>query len=444
MRIKIRKPHRKEKIARPSAGWPTAYRWAAMGTLVACSAMGNKAVLSAQDITRPNPTRRPKLQTQGRQPVYRFDIPASSLDAAAASFQRTTSFHVTVSNSAIGRVASPGVTGLCTPEQALQRLLAGTGLSYRFTAPETVLLDIAEVVQSVDVAASVDELAESSPKYSATVLDTPQTITEVSSQVMQDQGVTTLRDSLRNVAGISLAAGEGSAQGDNLTIRGFTARNDLYIDGMRDFGSYYRDPFNTREVEVLQGPSSVTFGRGSTGGVVNQATKMPSLSGFLSASIDVGTDLTRRGTLDFDGPFNLLGHSAAFRLNLMGNLNDVAGRDVAENRRFGVAPSLSLGLDTNTRLTLAYFHQNADDTPDYGIPWLFNGPAPVPRSNYYGFEHGNFLRTDDDIGTVRLEHDFAHGITLREQGRYADYVRDALITEPQIISTATLAAPASG
>ena len=71
---------------------------------------------------------------------------------------------------------------------------------------------------------------------------------------MQEQGVTTLRDALRNVAGISLAAGEGGAQGDNLTIRGFTARNDLFIDGMRDFGSYYRDPFNTQEVEVLQGP----------------------------------------------------------------------------------------------------------------------------------------------------------------------------------------------
>ena len=95
---------------------------------------------------------------------------------------------------------------------------------------------------------------------------------------MQQQGVTTLRDALRNVAGISLAAGEGGAQGDNLTIRGFTARNDLFIDGMRDFGSYYRDPFNTQEVEVLQGPSSVTFGRGSTGGVVNQATKTPGLT----------------------------------------------------------------------------------------------------------------------------------------------------------------------
>ena len=106
--------------------------------------------------------------------------------------------------------------------------------------------------------------------------------------------MTTLRDALRNVAGISLAAGEGGAQGDNLTIRGFTARNDLFIDGMRDFGSYYRDPFNMQEVEVLQGPSSVTFGRGSTGGVVNQASKTPGPCRIRFGQLSiVGTDLTR-------------------------------------------------------------------------------------------------------------------------------------------------------
>ncbi len=149
-------------------------------------------------------------------------------------------------------------------------------------------------------------------------MDTPQTITAVPHEVMEQQGVTTLRDALRNVAGISLAAGERGAQGDSLTIRGFTARNDLFIDGMRDFGSYYRDPFNTQEVEVLQGPSSVTFGRGSTGGVVNQSTKTPGLSRFISGDVDFGTDLTRRVALDVDLPLPNLAKGAAFRLNLMG------------------------------------------------------------------------------------------------------------------------------
>jgi catecholate siderophore receptor len=101
---------------------------------------------------------------------------------------------------------------------------------------------------------------------------------------MYEEGTTTLRDALRNVAGISLAAGEGGAQGDSLTIRGFTARNDIFLDAMRDFGSYYRDPFNLESVAVLQGPSSVAFGRGSTGGVVSQTTKSPRLEGFESSA----------------------------------------------------------------------------------------------------------------------------------------------------------------
>jgi catecholate siderophore receptor len=142
---------------------------------------------------------------------------------------------------------------------------------------------------------------------------------------MEQQNTTTLRDTLRNVAGISLAAGEGGAQGDNLTIRGFTARNDLFIDGMRDFGSYYRDPFDIQEVAVLQGPSSVRFGRGSTAGVVNQEMKTPQMNRFISGDLDLRTDLIRRAPVDINIPVPQLGAHTAFRLNVMGNEGNVAG-----------------------------------------------------------------------------------------------------------------------
>ena len=125
----------------------------------------------------------------------------------------------------------------------------------------------------------------------------------------------------------------------------------------------------------------------------------------------------------------------------MGNQGDVAGRDIAENRRFGIAPSLALGLGTATRWTFSYLHQAADDIPDYGIPWLFNGPAPVNRRNYYGFEEGNFLRTNDDIGTARVEHDLNSHVSLRNQVRYAHYGRDVRITEAQIAGTVTPETP---
>jgi catecholate siderophore receptor len=278
------------------------------------------------------------------------------------------------------------------------------------------------------------------PKMTEPLRDTPQSVMVVPRQVMNDQNTTTLRDVLRNVAGISIAAGEGGSQGDNLTLRGFTARNDIFLDGMRDYGSYYRDPFNYESVDVLEGPESVMFGRGSTGGIINQESKTPGLSPSVEGTLSLGTDNTRRATADINEPVPELGTNTAFRLNLMGNDSQVAGRDVGENRRYGVAPSLAFGIGTPTTFTLSYLHQSEDDIPDYGLPWLkFNGrPAPVARENFYGFK-SDYLRTDVDMVTAKLEHTVNEYLQLRNQARFANYTRDFRITEPQV--TNTVAAP---
>ena len=122
----------------------------------------------------------------------------------------------------------------------------------------------------------------------------------------------------------------------------------------------------------------------------------------------------------------------------MGDEGGVAGRPVVSNKRYGIAPSLYFGLGTPTRVIISGLNQQADDIPDYGIPWLFNSPAPVSRNNYYGFDNGgNYLRTRDNIATARAEHDFGAHFTLRNQSRYARYDRDVRITEPQATLTAT-------
>jgi catecholate siderophore receptor len=415
-----------KKKVRTSPRLPRRKYWLAVGTLAAYSATGTgELALAKQKIPQSASSQSP---IQGL-PVRRFDIPAGLLDGVAKRFTEITGVRVAVRVEGIFAIYSPGVKGTFTPQQALEQMIAGTGLEYVLNSDQSVTLALKSSTTSVDVTATAPSLSTSMPKFQAPLLNTPQTINIVGQQTMTQEGVTMLRDSLRNVAGISLAAGEGGAQGDNLTVRGFTARNDLFIDGMRDFGSYYRDPFNTQEVEVLQGPSSVTFGRGSTGGVVNQATKIPDLNRFANIGLQFGTDATRRVTADVDVPFHAFGEAAAFRVNGMGTIANVAGRDVAENRRTGIAPSLAFGLGTPTRVTLSYFHQNADDIPDYGIPWLYNAPAPVPRNNYYGLEDGSYLRTYDDIGTAKVEHDVNSHITVRDQFRYANYARRALITE---------------
>ncbi len=412
-----------------------------MGTLAAYSAAGTGKLALAQQPQK-SPEYSHAADTIQTLPVHRYDVPPGTLRSAISAFENIAGVKVSVSDEALLSIGSPGISGVCTVDQALQALLANTGLHYRFTSSRSVVIELPRASASVEVVDSIPALVSSLPKYQKQLIDTPQTVGIVSQNTIQAQGVTTLRDTLRNVAGISLAAGEGGAQGDNLTVRGFTARNDLFIDGMRDFGSYYRDPFNTEEVEILQGPSSVTFGRGSTGGVVNQATKTPGLTQIISADLQFGTDATRRAAMDIDIPVPKLGPGAAFRLNAMGDIGGVAGRDVAENRRLGFAPSLALGLGTPTRLTFSYFHQNEDDIPDYGLPWLFNGPAPVNRANYYGLRDGNFLRAYDDIGTIKAEHDVNSAITVRDQFRYANYARDVLITEPQLKGV-TLSTPLS-
>jgi catecholate siderophore receptor len=268
-------------------------------------------------------------------------------------------------------------------------------------------------------------------KLTQPVIDTPQMISITSRQVMEDQGATSLTDVFRNASGISMGAGESSWQGTNLTLRGFNARSDMFLDGMRDFGSYTRDPFDMEEVEVLQGPSSILFGRGSTGGAINQVTKMPTLQPIFEAEASGGTDSLARGTVDVGGPLTSLVQGAAFRLNVMADHQDFAGRDKVDDNRWGVAPSVAYGLGTDTRLILSYFHQQENDLPDYGLPYLRGAPAPVARNNFYGFD-SDFLDTQVDVGTARFEHDFSPSVTLRDQIRYANYARQWRDMEPQV------------
>jgi catecholate siderophore receptor len=425
-RIKVRA----KKTRKPAPSGPK--YWLAVGTLAASATFSSNAMAQTYSQDRSTPaSNNSSSQTQGL-PVRRFDIPPGPLDSVIATYQNAANVKVIVPRDSMRSIWSPGVAGLYTPERALDRILVGTGIAYKFTDPSTATLRLVGLNTTVEVTST--SLPDTLPKYSEPLVDTPQSVTVVPQRMLQSQGVNTLRDALRNVAGISLAAGEGGAQGDNLTIRGFSARNDLFIDGMRDFGSYYRDPFNYQEVEVLQGPSSVTFGRGSTGGAVNQATKLPQTNRLFAGDLEFGSDATRRVTADFDQP---LGQSAAFRVNVMAHDSGVAGRNIAENRRFGIAPSLAFGIGKPTRLTFSYLHEQADDTPDYGIPWLFDHPAPVEHENYYGFEHGNFLKTDVDMGTAKFEHDFSPHITMRSQVRYANYARNARITEAKTLTSVT-------
>ena len=271
-----------------------------------------------------------------------------------------------------------------------------------------------------------------------TIQQTPQDINLVSRQVLEEQGVASLQDALRNVPGVTLNAGEGGSHGDSINLRGFPASDDFFLDGLRDTGFYTRDDFNLEALEVYKGPASTLFGRGSTGGVVDQVSKTPKLAGFEDGSITFGTDSEVRGVADVDIP---LSSDAALRIAGMGMRADVTDRDFVENARWGVAPTLKLGFGGRTSLTLSLFHQQEDDIPDYGVPFVAGRPAPVPRDTYYGLPEDDRFQTNVNIATAKLAHEFSDQLSVTEALRYGNYWYDSRQTAPHYDPTGVVPPP---
>ncbi|KNE26054.1 TonB-dependent receptor [Achromobacter spanius] len=274
-----------------------------------------------------------------------------------------------------------------------------------------------------------------SPKMTAPLLDTPRTVQVVPKQVIQDQAASTLQDVLRNSPGITFGAGEGGRPGGDLPIiRGQNAASSLFLDGIRDSSTQVRDTFNLEQVEVIKGPDSVYSGRGGAGGSINMVSKAPKATDFTEATAQIGTDNNYRATIDSNWR---LADKAAFRLNVMGNKGDVAGRDNAVDfERWGVAPSLTLGVGTPTRITLSYYHYQDDSMPDYSIPYDPKTGQPVTetmgvsRKSFYGLTGRDFMKTRDDVATVDFQHDFSDKLQLRNVTRYGRGTTDFAATNP--------------
>jgi catecholate siderophore receptor len=380
-------------------------------------------------------------------PARRFDIAAGPLEDVLAAFTSATGMRITLASDTLRTVQSPGVSGLFTIEQAIEQLLAGTNVTYRFVAPQAIELRLAGTTETVEVTAG---RIVSSPKYTEPLRDIPQTINVITKDVMTQQGATTLRDVLRNVPGITFQAGEGGVPaGDQLTIRGFSARTDLFVDGVRDFGGYTRDAFNLEQVEVAKGPSSAIAGRGSTGGSINQVSKLPSLQSGYLGTVSVGNAEYKRTTIDVNQPLSIGAiPGVAFRLNGMWTDNDVPRRTAVHADRWGVAPSIAVGLGTAKRATLSYLHLGQDNVPEYGLPWVppntnpelqaySNGRPPVDQRNFYGLTTRDYEKTDTDIATLQLEFDASRAFTLRNTTRYGVNNRDSVITAPRFASVET-------
>ena len=271
-----------------------------------------------------------------------------------------------------------------------------------------------------------------SPKYVRPLLDTPQTITVINKETIQQQNLLTLRDVLSTVPGITFGAGEGGfGYGDRIILRGQDAKNDVTVDGVRSGAFLNRNEvYNIEQVEVTNGANSVMNGGGSVAGTINLVTKRPLADDQTILNAGIGTDNYYRVTVDANKRINDL---IAVRINAVYHENDVPGRDVENYKRWGIAPAVTIGIDGPTSLTLQYEHLDDDAMPQYGIryfPALGGIADGFDRSAYYGF--ANLDKQDSKTDTLQaiFSHQFSDTFKFRNLTRYENIRQNTVTSQP--------------
>jgi catecholate siderophore receptor len=295
------------------------------------------------------------------------------------------------------------------------------------------------------------ETRPASPKDVAPLLDTPRSVVVIDREVIRQTGSATLVEALRTVPGITFGAAEGGNPiGDRPFIRGFDSQGSTYVDGVRDIGAQSREVFAVEQIEVVRGSDSTLGGRGSAGGTLNIISRLPTArENFISGAVSYGTDDYKRLTFDVN---RQLGPMVGVRISGLYHDQDFSERRAVTAERWGVAPSITLGLGTPTRLTAVYYYLHQDELPDSGIPYLYtalNAPlgyslsepadrftalngvsGQVDRDAFYGLKSRDFRRTNTHQATLRFEHDLTDDITIRNTARYGDSSQAYIYTQP--------------
>lgn len=270
-------------------------------------------------------------------------------------------------------------------------------------------------------------------KLEVPLRDVPQSIDVVPHQVIEDRGALSVEQALRNVPGIGLSHGDG--QRDQVTIRGFSAIGDQYVDGFRDDALYFRDLSNVERIEVLKGPGSVLYGRGSSGGLINRVTKKPNANPVNELTLRYGSFDLRRAEIDV----GTTGMDKRLQLRLTGALEDSGSyRSQQFLEREAVAPSIAFDVSRDTRLMLQADYLSDRRVTDFGVPAINGRPVAVDSSTYYG--SANARRDDYSQSTVysttaTFTHRFDDAWSFRNITRYYDYDLDRNNTLPGRLRT---------
>lgn len=263
--------------------------------------------------------------------------------------------------------------------------------------------------------------ATSATKIEAPLRDIPQTVNVVPQSLLRDQAAQSMQDALKTVPGVGLSHGDG--QRDQVTIRGFSAIADQFVDGLRDDALYFRDLSNIEQIEVLKGPASVLYGRGSSGGLINRITKKPGVN-LSEVRVTLGSWNQRRGEFDLArAP-----QESRFAFRITGALERADSyRDQQFLDREALAASVLFKASAATSLLLQMDHLKDSRITDFGIPALNGRPVDVRPGAYYGATNARDVDVStskvDSIG-LTLNHRINDSLALRNAFRYYTYSLD--------------------
>src|SRR5687767_6906204 len=215
-------------------------------------------------------------------------------------------------------------------------------------------------------------------KTDTALIDVPQSVIVVTSDLIQDQLMQSLADVARYVPGAGMAQGEGNR--DTIILRGNNSTSDFFLDGVRDDVEYYRDLYNLDRVEVLKGPNAMIFGRGGAGGVVNRVSRQANWESVREVSLQGGSWDNMRGSFDFGDAV-----SDAVALRVTGVYEDSESyRDGFELERKGINPTAAFAVGEATVVRLSYEYFDYDRVADRGIPSFEGRPFLTDESTFFG------------------------------------------------------------
>lgn len=410
---------------------------AGIGRVLASALMMSAAIIAGVVVTGGDACAQGAAQTS-------FNVPAGPLGRALTAFGRQAGLQVTYLTSIGTGKTSPGISGPATREQALARILQGTGLSYHFTNATTVAISQpaaaggagaapagAIALDTIDIQGEtalspvqgyVANRTLTGTKTDTPLIEVPQAISVITRDQIDTRRANSINEALHYAPGV-FAEGQGPQNETMVYMRGFQGNrysNTIYLNGLRAIGHPIVEPYGIDRIEVMRGPSSVLYGQGQAAGIVNMVTKRPTEQTIGEVQLQGGSFGHKQGAFDFSGAAN---EDKTVLLRLTGVLRNSGSQfDFSRNDRAFISGAVTLRPTDVTYLTLYSQYQKDkfvfnEVFPAQGTA-LPNPYGRIPNTRFLGEPGYNGTTYERALVGYNLEHQFTDNFKFRQNFQY--------------------------